>query len=602
MAARYWVGGAGTWAAGNTANWSATSGGAGGASVPTSADTPIFDANSGSGVVTFTNSGVSSGALTINNANIELSLGAAYSSSGAITLTQGTFTTNNYNVTISALLSNNSNVRAINLGSSTVTISTGFTMTTSTNLTFNAGTSQINCTGSGIGFDAGAGLTFNNVSFTNTAQTILTIAGANTFNNLSIAGRAAAGFSQVVINGNQTINGTLTFPVGVNAVARTFIRTNAVGITRTITVNSIASGAAEIDFRDIEISGSVAPISGTRFGDCGGNTGITFDAPKTVYWRNTITANWNAASSWSATVGGPAGVELFPLAQDTAVIPASTYPSSGSDIAVNAGYNIGTIDMSLRTTNTMSLSMSANTTIYGDWITGSGVTLGGSLIGLTFAGRKDQKLTSAGKNFQYRLAIDTPGGSVTLQDALNITVGQQNALQLTQGTFSANGYNLTFTGTSGNFSSQSGANRTLDIGSGTWTIVASGVTPAWNITNSTGLTVTGTGLLQFTSTSSKIFAGAGIRTYPTLVQASTGTLTVTGDNKFYDITNTANGSVRFTGGSINEFTNFNLSGIGGNVLQLGSTNTTQAILRRSDNWNVGANSVDAGNNTGLSFI
>ncbi|MEN9885522.1 MAG: hypothetical protein RL758_100 [Pseudomonadota bacterium] len=602
MAARYWVGGAGTWAAGNTANWSATSGGAGGASVPTSADTPIFDANSGSGVVTFTNSGVSSGALTINNANIELSLGAAYSSSGAITLTQGTFTTNNYNVTISALLSNNSNVRAINLGSSTVTISTGFTMTTSTNLTFNAGTSQINCTGSGISFDCGAGLTFNNVSFTNTAQTILTIAGPNTFNNLSIAGRATAGFSQVVIGGNQTINGTLTLPVGVNAVARTFIRANANGFASTITVNSIASGAADIDFRDIEISGSVAPISGTRFGDCGGNTGITFDAPKTVYWRNTLSANWNAASSWSATVGGPSGLDLFPLAQDTAVIPASTYPSSGSDIAVNVGYNIGTIDMSLRTTNTMSLSMSANTTIYGDWITGSGVTLGGSLIGLTFAGRKDQKLTSAGKNFQYRLAIDTPGGSVTLQDALNITVGQQNALQLTQGTFSANGYNLTFTGTSGNFSSQSGANRTLDIGSGTWTIVASGSTPAWNITNSTGLTVTGTGLLRFTSTSSKIFAGAGIQTYPTLVQANTGTLTVTGNNKFYDITNTAIGSVRFTGGSINEFTNFNLNGIAGNLLQLGSTNTTQAILRRSDNWNVGANSVDAGNNTGLSFI
>lgn len=602
MAARYWVGGAGTWAAGNTANWSATSGGAGGASVPTSADTPIFDANSGSGVVTFTNSGVSSGALTINNANIELSLGAAYSSSGAITLTQGTFTTNNYNVTISALLSNNSNVRAINLGSSTVTISTGFTMTTSTNLTFNAGTSQINCTGSGISFDCGAGLTFNNVSFTNTAQSILTIAGPNTFNNLSIAGRATAGFSQVVIGGNQTINGTLTLPVGVNAVARTFIRANANGFASTITVNSIASGAADIDFRDIEISGSVAPISGTRFGDCGGNTGITFDAPKTVYWRNTLSANWNAASSWSATVGGPSGLDLFPLAQDTAVIPASTYPSSGSDIAVNVGYNIGTIDMSLRTTNTMSLSMSANTTIYGDWITGSGVTLGGSLIGLTFAGRKDQKLTSAGKNFQYRLIIDTPGGSVTLQDALNITVGQQNALQLTQGTFSANGYNVTFTGTSGNFSSQSGANRTLDIGSGTWTIVASGSTPAWNITNSTGLTVTGTGLLRFTSTSSKIFAGAGIQTYPTLVQANTGTLTVTGNNKFYDITNTAIGSVRFTGGSINEFTNFNLNGIAGNLLQLGSTNTTQAILRRSDNWNVGANSVDAGNNTGLSFI
>ena len=43
MADRYWVGGAGTWDATTTTNWSATSGGAGGASAPTSADNVIFN-------------------------------------------------------------------------------------------------------------------------------------------------------------------------------------------------------------------------------------------------------------------------------------------------------------------------------------------------------------------------------------------------------------------------------------------------------------------------------------------------------------------------------------------------------------------------------
>lgn len=56
MANRYWTGavngGTGTWDTSNTANWSATSGGAGGASVPTSADDIFFDANSGAGVCT----------------------------------------------------------------------------------------------------------------------------------------------------------------------------------------------------------------------------------------------------------------------------------------------------------------------------------------------------------------------------------------------------------------------------------------------------------------------------------------------------------------------------------------------------------------------
>jgi hypothetical protein len=45
MAARFWVGN-GSWDATNTANWSATTGGATGASVPTSADTVTFDGNS----------------------------------------------------------------------------------------------------------------------------------------------------------------------------------------------------------------------------------------------------------------------------------------------------------------------------------------------------------------------------------------------------------------------------------------------------------------------------------------------------------------------------------------------------------------------------
>ena len=51
MANRYWVGGTGSWTSVNTANWSTTSGGVGGASVPTSADTIYIDSNSGSGLV-----------------------------------------------------------------------------------------------------------------------------------------------------------------------------------------------------------------------------------------------------------------------------------------------------------------------------------------------------------------------------------------------------------------------------------------------------------------------------------------------------------------------------------------------------------------------
>jgi hypothetical protein len=52
MADRYWVGGTGTWA--TTARWAASSGGAGGQSVPTLNDNVFFDANSNTGTGTFT--------------------------------------------------------------------------------------------------------------------------------------------------------------------------------------------------------------------------------------------------------------------------------------------------------------------------------------------------------------------------------------------------------------------------------------------------------------------------------------------------------------------------------------------------------------------
>ena len=48
MATRYWVRGTGTWDTTSTTNWSATSGGAGGASIPTSVDDVVFDGNSNS--------------------------------------------------------------------------------------------------------------------------------------------------------------------------------------------------------------------------------------------------------------------------------------------------------------------------------------------------------------------------------------------------------------------------------------------------------------------------------------------------------------------------------------------------------------------------
>ena len=52
MAIYYWVGGSGTWDNSSTTNWSASSGGAGGAGYPIAGDTAIFNASSGGGTAT----------------------------------------------------------------------------------------------------------------------------------------------------------------------------------------------------------------------------------------------------------------------------------------------------------------------------------------------------------------------------------------------------------------------------------------------------------------------------------------------------------------------------------------------------------------------
>jgi len=601
MANRYWVGGTGTWSNTNTTNWSATSGGAGGASVPTATDTPFFDTNSGSGTVTRTSS-FTVGEIEINNSGITLSLGAALTLNAAadsISVTNGTFTTNNYTVTAGNIVTGAGGTsRTINLGSSTVTLSNtaaaiGFT--DSNGLTFNAGTSQINCTATSSAFNGG-GNTFYNVALTNVSKTAWTVAGTNTFNNFAVTGRTAAGISLINFSANQVINGTLTLSTGTNATMRTFVRSDVIGTTRTLTCAAVAS-PTDIDFRDIEIAGAAAPVSGTRLGDCKGNSGITFPAAKTVYWRATGSANWGATtSSWSLTSGGTADHAAFPLAQDTAVFPAATYPASGSTVTVNATYNIGTIDMSARTSNTMTLATGAPPVIYGNWVNGTGTALSG-LQNLRFSGRGSQTITSAGKTFTHPIIVDTPSGSVTLQDAFTSSNSTSSALNPQAGTFSDGGYAVTLSGASSGVNTSNTGVRTINVGA-TWTL---GGTAGWNAGVSTNLTVTGIGTISLTSPIAKTFAGGGIQTYPTLNQGGTGTLTITGSNKFANITNTAVGRVQFTGGTTNEFTAFNLNGVLGNLLQVGSTDTTQAILKKPTAWNVGLLSTDAGNNTGLSF-
>ena len=580
----------------------------------------------GNGSYTFTTNGLTLGSsCTVIGVGSTWTLGSALNIGSTIFLiTYGTFDTsvNNYSLASGALASSNSSVRAVILNGSTLTltsVATAVSLATTTNFTFNGGTSSIVLTGSGQAFNGG-GLTFNNVSFTSTTASGITITGANTFNTLSFAGRTLAGINAVTFDANQTIS-TLTLNAGTASAYRTFLASNTIGTTRTLTVGTLTAGAADIDFRDITIAGAAAPISGTRFGDAKGNSGITFDAPKTVFYRQTGSANWGAtgSGSWSDTSGSALDATKFPLAQDTAVFPAATYPSSGSTTTINANYNIGTIDMSLRTTNTMTLATGTTTPqIYGNWVNGTGTTLSGT-DAMTFAGRGSQTITSAGNTFTQLFIISAPGGSVTLQDAFTASRGNTSLLTFSGGTFDANGYNVTLSSGGVSVLGNGTGSRSIAFGSGTWSLGA--ITLAFNVNPTANTpTITGTGTISLTNASAKTFSGGGL-SYSgiTLNQGGAGALTINGNNTFASITNTysATGAATISlGATTQTVTQWSGTGEAGRVLTLTGTSATSpatlvisgAVNSSTDyltisnvrgypvasTWYIGANSTNSG--------
>jgi hypothetical protein len=539
---------------------------------------------------TITTNGVTLGGyVQIYGMDSEWTLGFALNNgANAFYVDYGVFKLSTYNLTTSTIFSDGASSRTIDFGSGTVSLSgstslqffngLGSTETAAANLTVVAGTAQINCTATNTTF-SGNGKTFYNVTFTGTGTGTATINGANTFNNLSTASVSSSNFRQLVLAASQTVNGTLTLPAGVNLSSmrgRTFLRSDTLGTTRTLTCAAVSM--ADADFRDITIAGAAAPASGARVGDCKGNSGITFAAAKTVYWNLAGGGNWTS-NAWAFSSGGTPDNVYFPLAQDTCIFEA-TGLNSGATITINLALNIGTINMSARTTNTMTLATSTNTpTIYGNWINGTGTTLTGTGA-MTFAGRGSQTITSAGKTFTQPFTINTPNGSVTLQDAFVSSAA--DSFTLTSGTFDANSYNFSLTSTIAPFVASGSSVRTLAIGSGTWTIACQG-SSAFSAGTSTNLTVTGTGTISLTSASAKTFAGGSVSyTNITLDQGGAGTLTITGNNTFANITNTykATGATTINFGTTTQrVSSFTAAGEAGRVLTLtGSSASSPATL------------------------
>lgn len=344
-------------------------------------------------------------------------------SSSTFTLTAGKWITNNKNVTAGQWNISGTSTRALELGSSTIqtegNASTTFTATTITNLTFDAGTSTINFVTSGGG-DAtlnSGGLTFYNVAFLSTTGNMeFLINGANTFNNLTITGPSSTGQQLLVFGANQTINGTLTCS-GATAIRRVRIVSDVTGTQRTLTVATCSPSDA--DFRDIVISGVAAPLTGTRLGNFGNCSGITFTAAANKYWNLAGSQNWTA-TGWALTETGTPATNNFPLPQDDVFF---TNNGAMGTVTINASMGVcNNLDMSARTNAATLTWANSDFIVVGNATIGTGVTLGGTgadLRLLNVAG-SNRTLTTNGVSLNCNLKFDSPNsGKITF--AGNVT-------------------------------------------------------------------------------------------------------------------------------------------------------------------------------------
>lgn len=267
MANRFWVGGTGTWDSSDTTHWSATSGGAGGASVPGAADDVTFNGSSGGGTVTVNFGG------TISVKSI---------TAGAFTGTLD-FATNNNSVNIGNFLSwSGSGTRTINMGGGTWTLSgasgslmdlsnvTGLTFTSSSaNIVLSAVSATIRSISLGTSFTYGS-LTIN----ANSSNSYTSIAATGlTFGSITINSGNSVGFPQGItttVSGALTATGSSSAPVGILSSGP---GTNAA----TISVGS----ASTIDWGGILriTKAGAGSITATNSLDMGGNTGVSISPP-----------------------------------------------------------------------------------------------------------------------------------------------------------------------------------------------------------------------------------------------------------------------------------------------------------------------------------
>lgn len=628
MANRYWINNGGDFS--DTAHWSTSSGGSGGASVPGGGDNAIFDSNSFSSTgqtitlnsdtslasmnwtgvtntptlassnsyivmygnltlvsgmnVTATNAWYFwSGSATITSAGKTLAwvncgggsgdsiiLGDDLNVSGSLSHDQGTLNLNNKNVNTAYFTSNNSDTRTLTMGSGTISVSEDVDFSDTTNLTFNKGTGTLKMIGSGKTF-YGGGLTWNNVEIQNGAE----ITGSNTFNDLKLIGSE---WEYIFENGTTTTVTTLSGDG--NSTYNVILTSASPGTTYTI---SKASGIVRRYYWSIT--------------DCVATGGATFfvdnsTLSNTTGWVTLIrrywvgnSGTWSDTAHWSTTSGGTGGASV-PGYDTLAIFDANSF-NTGSQVVTIAAW-AGCVDMDWTgVTNTPKLQDNAST---GLDILCNLTFVSGMTTELNdwayFCGGDGGNITSAGQSFG---SVDFYGvsGTYNLQD--DFTASKFMAIE--DGVFNTNNHNINCY----SFESSTTTARTLNLGSSTITVGWVTEVKNANLTLNAG---TSTIIMNAVDASWRWFDGGGNTFYNVELHNSCG---LAGNNTFNDLKISAGANIVVTAGSINTITSSSGDGTSDNnvILSSSSPGNTYTLSKTSGTlrvhyWNITDNIATGG--------
>ena len=400
MADRYWRGGTGTWNTSSTTNWSATSGGLGGASVPTAADSVFFNDDSGTGTITLTgalaclslNISRTSGTLTFTGTgtiacsgslNVSGTTGVTWTATGLITFnatSARTITTNGLIFACPFTFNGVGGSWQFQDNFTSASTSTAVVTLTAGTLDFNARTMnffRFVSSGTGVRAIIATGATVN---ITGNASTVLDF---TTITNLTLTGWACT-FTYAGPSGNRTIS--------------------LAAFTEVQAFNIVINGGSDVvilsgTMRDLNLTGfggTLNSSSRTLFGN------LTLGTSTTVADGAAITAFVNTSGTTTIDTKGRTFSQIMQFSQPGGTRRLLGNLSLGSrGCTLNGGnldlndFTLAALTMNTTLTNAKQIQFGNTGTIN---LTGSSATVWsfGTATGFSYTGNAVVNLTYAG--------------------------------------------------------------------------------------------------------------------------------------------------------------------------------------------------------------